>query len=382
MAAPPTITSTKAGQAITDLQTIMPFSGVAIGDLNLGQTETVTVTLSAAANGTLTDLGIFTNPSSGVYTATGNAGAVNSALDALIFTPTANQMAPGLTVTTGFTITDSDTTALTATDTITSVIATDVAVPPTITGTKAGQAITDLQTITPFTGVTIGDANFSQTETVTVTLSAANGTLTDLNAATDGSTNIGGVYTIAGSASAVTTALDALVFTPTQNQVASGQSVTTSFTITDKDTAGQTATNNAASVIATEVIGQTFTLTTGKDTVGSTVNTVIARTNTLTASDKITAAPDSTLELVGGGSFNLALPATLTGIEFITAQEGEGATAQTVTLRAGLNATVNVASDTTAADTRLPLPSPAPPTATSSISARATTRSRWAPAKR
>ena len=352
VAVPPTITGTKAGQAITDLQTIMPFSGVAIGDLNLGQTETVTVTLSAAANGTLTDLGIFTNPSSGVYTATGNASAVTSALDALIFTPTANQMAPGLTVTTGFTITDSDTTALTATDTITSVIATDVAVPPTITGTKAGQAITDLQTITPFTGVTIGDANFSQTETVTVTLSAAaNGTLTDLNAATDGSTNVGGVYTIAGSASAVTTALDALVFTPTQNQVASGQSVTTSFTITDKDTAGQTATNNTTSVIATEVIGQTFTLTTGKDTVGSTVNTVIAKTNTLTGTDAITPAPNSTLELVGGGTFNLAVPATLTNVAFITAQEGQGATAQTVTLRAGLNATVNVASDTTAADT-------------------------------
>ena len=45
------------------------------------------------------------------------------------------------------------------------------------------------------------------------------------------------------------------------------------------------------------------------------------------------------------------MPATLTNIAFITAQEGQGATAQTVTLRAGLNATVNVASDTTATDT-------------------------------
>jgi hypothetical protein len=352
VAVSPTISGTKANQAITDLQTIAPFSGVTIADVNVGQTETVTVTLSAAANGTLSNLGIFTNPSADVYTATGSASAMTAALDALVFTPTANQVAPGQTVTTDFTITDTDTAALTATDTITSVIATDVGVSPTISGTKAGQAITDLQTITPFSGVTIGDANIGQTETLTVTLSAAaNGTLTDPNAATDGSTNVGGVYTITGSASAVTTALDALVFTPTENQVASGQSVTTTFTIADKDTGGLTATDSTTSVVATEVIGQTFTLTTGKDTVGSSVNTIIAKTNTLSSGDTITPAPNSTLELVGGGTFNLALPTTLTNIEFITAQEGEGATAQTVTLRAGLNATVNVASDTTATDT-------------------------------
>ena len=51
--------------------------------------------------------------------------------------------------------------------------------------------------------------------------------------------------------------------------------------------------------------------------------------------------------LSGGGSFNLAALAKLTNFEVIDAQEGEGATAQTVTLRAGLkDATVNVAADT------------------------------------
>ncbi len=345
----PTISGTVAGQAITDLQTIAPFSGVTIADANLGQTETVTVTLSAAANGTLSNLGGGTyNAATGIYTDIGNAGSVSTDLQGLVFTPIANQVAPGGAVTTGFTITDTDTAGATATpDSTTTVIATDVAVLPTIGGTKANQAITDLQTITPFSGVTIGDLNLNQTETLTVTLStAANGTLSNLGGFTNPSA---GVYTDTGTAAAVTAALDALVFTPTENQVASG-SVTTAFTITDTDTAGQTATDSTTSVVATEVVGQTFTLTTGKDTVagGAGNNVIIAKTNTLNSTDNINGGTGTTntLELMGGGTFNLGLPATLAGIAFITAQEGQAATAQTVTLRAGLNTTVNVASDT------------------------------------
>ena len=56
--APPiAITGTAAGQATTDLTTIAPFSKVTITDSNISQTETVTVTLSAVANGTLSNLG-------------------------------------------------------------------------------------------------------------------------------------------------------------------------------------------------------------------------------------------------------------------------------------------------------------------------------------
>ena len=44
----------------------------------------------------------------------------------------------------------------------------------------------------------------------------------------------------------------------------------------------------------------------------------------------------------GGGAFNLAALTKLTNIQVITAQERQGTTAQTVTLRNNLNSTVNV----------------------------------------
>jgi serralysin len=466
-AVPPTITGTAAGQTTTDLATIAPFSKVTIADANAGQTERVTVTLSAAANGTLSNLGGGSyNAATGVYTDSGTAAVVTAALDALVFTPTANQIAPGQTVTTTFAIADTDTAGGTATDSTTTVVATDVAVPPAIAGTAAGQLTTDRQPIAPFSTVTITDLNLGQTETVMVMLStAANGTLSNLGGGSYSAAT--GIYTDTGTAAVVTAALDALVFAPAINQVAPGQAVTTTFTIAASDTALATATDSTTTVVATDVgtptltvpltatvnqgaatliaglslaeianvagetftvtladtngllsatgtgvtgsgttsltiagslamvnsdlatlsdtdattpsdtitlnavdsfgvaaapqsiavtvtPGQTFTLTIGKDTVagGAANNTIIAKTATLSTGDNINGGTaTNTLKLQGGGTFNLAAPTTLTNIGFITAQEGQATTAQTVTLRAGLNATVNVASDTTATDT-------------------------------
>ena len=91
----PTITGAAAGQTTNNEAVVHPFSGVTIGDANVGATETLTITLSGGG-GTLTGTGL--SGGSGTYTLSGSAATVTSELDALSFTPTAG--APGSQTTT------------------------------------------------------------------------------------------------------------------------------------------------------------------------------------------------------------------------------------------------------------------------------------------
>jgi hypothetical protein len=122
-----------------------------------------------------------------------------------------------------------------------------------ITPATKAVATTDAASAKPFAGVVITDPNAGQTETATVSLSAAaNGMLSDPNWSTDHSTITNGILTVSGSATAVSTALDGLVFTPTANQVAAGAAVATKVTAVIKDTAGETA-SAASTITATQV---------------------------------------------------------------------------------------------------------------------------------
>ncbi|MEI6234777.1 MAG: PKD domain-containing protein [Planctomycetota bacterium] len=131
---PPTITGTVANQAVNDNTTIAPFSGVTLGDVDApAQTQAVSVTLDVPANGSFTTLNGFTNAGGGVYTFSGTAASATTAIHGLVFTPTSNHIAPGLTETTTFTISINDGIALAVTNSTTTVISTSINDAPVLT---------------------------------------------------------------------------------------------------------------------------------------------------------------------------------------------------------------------------------------------------------
>ena len=129
----------------------------------------------------------------------------------------------------------------------------ELIVPPTITGTQANQQSSLFAPLHPFGNVVIGDTTLGQTETVTITrvenTGNANttalfyGVLSDPNAATDHSHNVNGVYTVSGSPSAVTAALQGLLFSAGLDD--------THYVIHAVDTVGQAATDHTTSIHGT-----------------------------------------------------------------------------------------------------------------------------------
>ena len=124
-AAAPTIVGTHATPTTMDAA-VNPFTGVTIGDLNPGATETLTITLSSGGTtGVLSGKGL-SGGTNGVYTLSGTAAAVTSALDLLSFKPATG--APGSITTTTFTLSDKSSDFATAvSDSATTVTDTDAA---------------------------------------------------------------------------------------------------------------------------------------------------------------------------------------------------------------------------------------------------------------
>jgi hypothetical protein len=242
----PTIAGTVGGQATMSEAPIDPFAGVTIGDLNGGATDTLTITRAGGA-GVLRDGPSFsglTLNADGSYTLAGAAGAITNELDALVFT-----VAPGQPTTT-FTLSDLSNAYPTPTvDSTTTVTDVDTPVPPTIMGAVANQLTTSEAPIDPFAGVKIGDINGGATDTLMITLSSGGttGSLVD-GAGYSGLTPLGGgAYTLAGSASAVTSELDALVFTPAA--ASPGAAVMTGFVLSDVSNAYSGSTTDSTTTV-------------------------------------------------------------------------------------------------------------------------------------
>ncbi|HET6607782.1 MAG TPA: hypothetical protein VFG62_13975 [Rhodopila sp.] len=213
----PTITGVLAGQATTDEMAISPFAGVVIGDPNIGQTETVTITLSDASSGALSDLGggVF---NAGTYVVSGTTDQVTQAVDGLVFTPVPHSVEPGNTVTTTFTLQVTDSNGVTTSDGTTSVVATATNDAPTITHSSVSAGVPNTGTVsagtTPFSGVTVTDPDIGHVDTVTVTMGApGEGAFSNLSGGTYDTDT--GIYTFVGTPSDVTAALAVLEFTGT-----------------------------------------------------------------------------------------------------------------------------------------------------------------------
>jgi hypothetical protein len=102
---------------------------------------------------------------------------------------------------------------------------------PTIAGASASQSALAGTNNTPFASYTLNDPNLGTLpETVVVTdANPGNGSFSDPNAASDGSTASGGTITITGTAAQVQADLRALVFNPAAGQP--GSQTQTAFNV-------------------------------------------------------------------------------------------------------------------------------------------------------
>ncbi|MFN8817007.1 MAG: DUF4347 domain-containing protein, partial [bacterium] len=257
----PTVSNALAGQAVNDNATLAPFAGLTIGDVDSpAQTLTVSVTLDTAAKGVFTSGSLtasgFVHAGGGVYTFSGTAAQATAAIRALVFDPTNNRVAVGQTETSTFAISVTDGTGGSAANAATSVVSMSINDAPTISGAAAGQAVNDNATITPFSGMTIGDVDApAQTLSVSVTLdTAAKGVFTPASLAASGFVSAGGgVYTFTGTAAQATTAIRQLSFDPTNNRVTVGSTETTTFTVAVNDSSGGATSNSTATVVSVSI---------------------------------------------------------------------------------------------------------------------------------
>jgi hypothetical protein len=120
---------------------------------------------------------------------------------------------------------------------------------PTLGGTfTTAGAVNDNATITPFSSVTLADAE-SDSVSATITFTAANGVLSGT-----GITGSAGSYSLTSAALSTAQAnLQGMVFTPTANQVSVGNTVNTTFTLTPNDGTGNGSANSTTVITATSI---------------------------------------------------------------------------------------------------------------------------------
>ncbi|MYM69365.1 DUF4347 domain-containing protein [Pseudoduganella sp. FT55W] len=308
----PTITGAAAG-AVNDNATIKPFSGVAVADVN-GDNVSMAISFNGA-NGTLSGTGL--SGSNGSYTlSAATPAALTAQLKALTFTPTANQAAVGVGISTTFTLTATDSNGLASTANSSTVItSTSVNDAPVLSGTAAAQTMTAGATLHPFSSVTLSDPDVGAAVIVTITPdSAAKGAFTPASLSASGFvTSDGGVsYTLSSVApGAAQAALQALVF-----QSTAGLSATTTFTVSIND-GSVIVSNSATTVVSATPSGTVATSVSFSADTGISNSDLITKTAAQTISGALSAG------LASGESVEVSLD---NGSTWTTANASVGST--------------------------------------------------------
>ncbi|WP_339693837.1 Ig-like domain-containing protein, partial [uncultured Roseivirga sp.] len=184
---------------------------------------------------------------------------------------------------------------------------------PTIGGASAGENVNDNATISPFSTITITDAD-GDNVTATITLdNNAKGVITGANGGT-------GPYTMTSkTVAAMQTALRALVFNPTDNRTSTSE--TTTFTVVVNDGTVD-ATNNTTTVISSAV-GPAITAVSIPNTTMK-VGSVVTATITVTAdADNYTSGSGGLSGTIGGFTLsNLSKTNNTTYTATFTVTEG------------------------------------------------------------
>ena len=232
---PPSVsgTGTVAGNDHTALN---PLAGVRVTDLNTVAMETATLTLSSTLNGSLSNLaGGSYNASTGVYTITGSAATLTTALDGLVFTPTPYEATPGQVVSTNFklSVTDGQMTSAAASSTVNVTAQNDA---PVFAGMPPSYVEGYWNVpFNPFPTAAVIDPDFGATETVAFGIGSnwynpnGNGTLSlakPVPGVTLTSTGPGSYSLSAGTPAQISAALDALQYTPVPNPNVPGYTIT------------------------------------------------------------------------------------------------------------------------------------------------------------
>jgi hypothetical protein len=318
MAIQPTITGTVGGQTTTQNLPIDPFDAPSPGPVvittNLGGIDTVDIDLTSNGVGPLGTLaeglggtGVLTQVSPGDWTLVGSAASIQTDLRDIIFTPAG---AVNTTVTTTFALQDTSNLFATPSAVDSATTVTNTVTGPTITGVIGSQTTTNSADMPPFAGVTVADSSNGQ-NTLTVTLSAVNGTLSGLGIFNPITLS----YTVTGTASAVTALLQAAVFTPTPGAPLSGTVTPTTFTLNDTSNTVGAPPATSASTTVTNTEPTTSLLF--QDTSGQPTFWQLNGTNIIGGFGPVTAQSAPTVPLNPGPSWT----AVGTG-DFFTAASG------------------------------------------------------------